>query len=231
MPGVIVAWMDDGELDGVFAESLLALVTVGTLNRVVTGWFRYETGPVLDLARNQVTEQFLRTEGDWLLFVDSDMIFTPDLVDRLLAVADPVERPVVVPVCYGMVKKYGVFPTVFRHIDGQFAIWFDHPTDQPFQVDACGAGCLLIHRSVFERTRGMVGRWWDHLLIAGDKPLGEDLAFCVRLGMAGIPIFADPSLDVKHLKVKIALDRKVFDEWRKDSRLATVMEAADGLHS
>jgi len=131
-----------------------------------------------------------------------------------------------------MVQKYGVFPAVFREAGGQFAIWFDHPADRPFRVDACGAACLLIRRHALEAMRGVLpGRWWDHLLIDGDKPLGEDLSFCARAAAAGIPIWAEPTLDVKHNKVRVALDREVCRQYRESKSLIGNLWRDDGVHS
>src|SRR5687767_5945958 len=47
-------------------------------------------------ARNTAVREFLAdSTAHWLWWVDTDMGFAPDTVDRLFAVADPTERPVV----------------------------------------------------------------------------------------------------------------------------------------
>jgi hypothetical protein len=47
-------------------------------------------------ARNKAVRLFLKENlADWLFWIDTDMGFAADTVERLLAAADPVERPVV----------------------------------------------------------------------------------------------------------------------------------------
>jgi hypothetical protein len=46
-----------------------------------------------------------QSEAEWLLMVDSDMGFSGDTLEQLIAVADPTERPVVGALCFGH-RKY-----------------------------------------------------------------------------------------------------------------------------
>ena len=216
---VVVCWCDGGEVDGPFAESIMGLVAVGALNGVVTGWFRLGSGPVLDKARNDMTERFLATTADWMLMVDSDMVFRPDLLERLLEVADPEERPIVGPLCYGM-NHNGPWPVIYSLKDHHFYPIPNPPADDLLRVDAMGAGCLLIHRSALEKMASKSdwpGRWWDHLYL-DDQPVGEDLAFCLRARAVGLPLFVHTGLRIGHLKEKIKVDREAFVAYRAAHR-------------
>jgi hypothetical protein len=209
--GVRVAWCDSGTVLGSFAEDLLGMVTAEALNRVVTGWIRLEHGPSMDLARNKVTERFLATGDEWLLQLDTDMGFPPDLASRLLKTADPVERPIVGGLCFGMSADQGVFPTAYLVRDGRFWMVQTLP-DEPFQVDGTGAAVLLTHRSVFEKTAECEwpGKWWDRLYY-GAQPVGEDLSFCLRCHAVGLPVWIDPTIPIRHYKLHIPLDRVAWD--------------------
>ena len=58
-------------------------------------------GPLVALARNNLAARFLdRGKEDWLWCLDTDIVFAPDTIDRLLAAADPVERPIVSALYY-----------------------------------------------------------------------------------------------------------------------------------
>src|SRR5215203_193502 len=47
-------------------------------------------------SRNTAVVKFLEEKrADWLLWIDTDMGFPPDMIERLMADADPVERPIV----------------------------------------------------------------------------------------------------------------------------------------
>ncbi len=222
MATTIVGWLDDGECQGTFAESALGLIVSGTLNGLVSGWIRYETGPVLDRARNELAERFLRTDADWLLSIDSDMIFQPDLLEQLLQHADPETCPIIGPVCYGMTPELGVFPAVFWVGEQGFAIRHNLPADQLLRADGIGAACTLIHRHALEKIAQVgPGRWYDHLMLYG-KPVGEDLAFCVRAAAAAVPIHVHTGIPIRHLKLKVALDRPFYEKWRTQHGAAAI---------
>ena len=215
---VLVCWLDDGEVAGPFCESILNLVTVGSLNGIVKAWSRLETGPVLDKARNDISERFLDSPNEWMLMVDSDMTFTPGLLDRLLEIADPEERPIVAPLCYS-VNQDGPFPVIFQRRRDTFAMVGNPPMNQLVKVDGVGTGCVLIHRTVFDRITGLglPGRWFDHLML-GEHPLGEDLSFCVRAALAGIPIWVDTGLEIGHVKWRQIVVRNSFETFRRTNR-------------
>jgi hypothetical protein len=57
--------------------------------------------------RNMAVNEFLRSfpDGEWLLFIDSDMSFEADALDRLIESADPESRPVVGGLCFGRIYQ------------------------------------------------------------------------------------------------------------------------------
>lgn len=215
---VLVAWMDDGEVAGPFAESVLNLVTVGSMNGLVKAWSRLETGPVLAKARSDLCERFLDSPNEWMLMVDSDMTFGPELLDRLLAAADPEEKPVVAPLCYS-VNQDGPFPVIYQRARDTFRMVGNPPLDQLIKVDGVGAGCLLIHRTALEKIAAldMPGRWFDHLML-GEHPLGEDLSFCMRAALADVPIWVDTGAEIGHVKWRQVVVRNSFETFRRAHR-------------
>src|SRR5690554_5484216 len=74
-------------------------------------------------ARNKVVSMFLEhRKSEWLFWIDTDMGFKPDTVDRLVEAADPKERPIVGGLCFAQREieedGYGGYrcqatPTVF----------------------------------------------------------------------------------------------------------------------
>jgi hypothetical protein len=54
----------------------------------------------LGLARNQLVKDFLLTDAEWLLWIDTDMGFAATLPSELLSVADRVEKPIVGALCF-----------------------------------------------------------------------------------------------------------------------------------
>jgi hypothetical protein len=121
------------------------------------GW-PFRPGSNLSAPRNTLVRRFLEYGlADWMLMLDTDMVFRPDLLERLLEHADPVEAPIVGGLCFGFDDKGDIQPTLFGLVGDegspQVIRYHEWPPDSMFQVAATGAACLLIHKSVFEAIR------------------------------------------------------------------------------
>ena len=64
----------------------------------------YHAGPNLSAPRNELVTRFLEHPAapEWFFSLDTDMSFAPDLLERLLDVADEDERPIVGAVCFSV---------------------------------------------------------------------------------------------------------------------------------
>lgn len=170
----------------------------------------------LDRGRSMTVEKFLDTDAEWLFWVDSDMGFAPDTVERLLAVADQSDRPIVGALCFALKETtpdgMGGYrteprPTIFDWVtdaDGktgfQGRAWF--PVNEVVQCAGTGSACILIHRSVLEKMHAEHGpTWYDRIKnpSTGDL-IGEDLSFCVRAGGLGFPIHVHTGVRTTHQK-------------------------------
>lgn len=158
-------------------------------------------GDGLIRARNAAVEVFLRSDAEWLWTLDTDIGFPPGSMCQLLDYSNEDYR--VMSGFYKTVLETGTlyedgsvswkeFPLVLREVeDGRF-----RPYDKyagAMEVDAVGAGCLLVHRDVFQAigTKG----WFD--CIPG---YGEDISFCIRARKAGYKILCDTELQLSHHK-------------------------------
>lgn len=140
--------------------------------RIWAGGFIPISGTTGDLARgrNEIVMDFLKSDSQWLWLVDTDMGFEPDVVERLLEAADPVERPVVGALCFAQRQHIPdgangfrpvAWPTVmdWNVIDGKggFEVRWDYPRNSMTRCSATGSACILIHRTVFERMQEAYG--------------------------------------------------------------------------
>ena len=182
------------------------------------GYVAYKCGTDgLAAARNSAVKLFLaERQADWLFWIDTDMGFAADSVDRLLAAADPVERPVVGGLAFTQQEvspdgmggwRCRAAPTVFDWAvldDGQmgFVVRWKYPPDALTRVGGTGSACVLIHRSVFERVEEKFGRaWYDRVPnTTTGQLLSEDLALCLRAGALGIPIHVHTGVRTTHQK-------------------------------
>jgi GT2 family glycosyltransferase len=184
--------------------------------RRIAGTIRVRCGfQGVPTARNEAVRQFLATGIEWLWWLDTDMGFRPDTLDRLLAVADAKSRPVVGALCYAlkMPREDGLngyqtvqVSTIYDWISEGDRHGFigrpEVPEDELTQCAGTGSACVLIHRSVFERIQESQGTcWYDPVPNpeAGGM-IGEDLSFCLRAAIAGAAIHVHTGIRTNHLK-------------------------------
>src|SRR5258707_1311159 len=155
----VIGYVHGGSVRAEFAASLLAVAMEGQTH--VDAVIAVGSGPNISTARNMVTRSFLEErDTPWLFMCDTDMWFTADTVDRLIAAADPVDRPVVGGLCFSQNTDNGggePYSTMYELVerDGELAFvrYKRWPEDACVRVSATGAACLLMHRSALERVR------------------------------------------------------------------------------
>lgn len=219
---VQIAYVCDNTVHYSWHRSLLDLMSYDIANkqRVARGGFvaiRYGTDG-LSQARNKAVRHFLDDgSADWLWWVDTDMGFGPDTVDRLFEAAHPTDRPIVGGLCFfnreegtdGMGGyRTTVVPTIYdwTHTgDGEMGwkIRWKYPPNALTRVGGTGAACILIHRSVFEKIAEHPenGAWYDRVPnTTTGQLIGEDLSFCLRAGALGIPVHIHTGVPTTHFK-------------------------------
>ncbi len=211
---VTIAWIDPGQVDGLFAVSMLGLYGART-SRIST--VIRIGGSLLSRQRNQVITAFLDDNtAEWLFMIDSDETITPEAFDKLCAAAHETERPIVAGIYFGAWESAGPYPRPMPMIlrlneRGTYDAIDDFPADRTIPVDAAGTGALLVHRSVLEAMRDdsnagpmaahEAGKWcWFRDLAAGGEWVGEDVYFCRNAKRLGFPIVAATGARLGHHK-------------------------------
>lgn len=200
------------------------LFEVGLFDRELGGQHLNPTRPAIWVigasfitnARNEIVRNFLAMQdppSDWLLFLDDDQLYPANLLDALLAAADPETRRIVgLPVWRFASEGDAVRVThnVFDITDESFFIERVEPLPENslIQVAGIGTGCMLVHRSAlveigdFAAANGF-GRnhaWFQQRVHPADFAEGEDLHFCRLAGAAQIPVFCLTSHVLEHTK-------------------------------
>jgi hypothetical protein len=217
---VQIAYLHPQSVSHSWHESMMRLVAYDAANdgRVVaTGgpfMIRCDSGGLVEARNLGMTRWLDETEHEWLFWIDTDMGFLPDTVDRLLAAAHADDRPVIGGLCFGLRevaydgmggRRVMPVPTLFdwAEQDGHVGFtprWRFAP-DVVTQVAGTGAACLLIHRAVAEKIRAEYGdTWFDPTRYGDGRRVSEDLSFCYRLGAQGIPVFVHTGVKTNHHK-------------------------------
>lgn len=201
------AWLHGEDVRAAYMSSVIALLT-GESGQLLGSFFDQPSGPNLSVTRNAAAHAFMGSKQDWLWFADSDTVFGPDVLPRLLDLADPEKVPVLaaaVPVTAHdpVLRQVGEYPKLawaaYTEHRGQLFPWsVEVLMEQPVQrVDAVGTGCVIIHRYAFEA----VGPAPFAEETEGGTTYGEDLSFCRKAARAGIPVHVASSVRVGHAKV------------------------------
>jgi GT2 family glycosyltransferase len=216
----VIAVVHPVEVAASFSWSLLALALRDqAVSHRVANILNENSSANITNARNSLVRRFL-TEQDapWLLLIDADMAFDPDVLDRLLDSAHDASHPVVGALCYG-VNMGGLFPTLYQFRDNEDGVlcayrYDTFPDDRLFEVDATGAAFLLVHRRVLQRMRdhGFDRAFpWFAESAGNGKPVGEDITFCVRASIVGVPTHVHTGVRIGHHK-SVVLTEDGFDE-------------------
>lgn len=215
--GVFVGYLHPNEIAASFHKSIWALSEHDMRGPAhIVGWGAVRAGGYgLPESRNTVAMHVLQQpKFEWLLWVDADMGFAPDVLDRLLEYADPKDRPIVGGLCFayqdqGFDSMNGIRgmpkPTIYHWVDGESRGVAHYPVNT--LVPSWGTGCamVLIHRSVIERVHEKYGpNWYDRIprqkKQVGDGPYGEDISFHIRCNALEIPTFVHTGIRTSHMK-------------------------------
>lgn len=221
-----------GDPDAMFHQSLVNLLAYDAQHnrRIVEGGKHVMLqGVILPHARNQLVREFLKGDQDWLWFVDTDQMFEPNVLDRMVDAADPVKRPILGALIFRyLAESDEVVPTIWNWRDGLPVQLGSYPPAKLVECGATGTGCVLIHRSVFEKVAATkvpgsektfgetpwpwfkYGEWLNQ---NGDPDIfSEDINFMLRANVAcDIPVHVDTRIQVGHAKRWIVTQRSYLE--------------------
>lgn len=156
--------------------------------------------------RNLLVENFLMTEYEWLLFIDSDIMPPFNVLEMTKNRRD---------ICSGVYYQWKddkLVPLVYKKESNHYKIFYNIDENDVVEVDGAGAGCLLINRRVFEAIKK------PYFIFEYDKgglcTLSEDLYFCEKAKKAGFKIFVDRKMICDHYKT---ITLKAVNEWNNKS--------------
>jgi hypothetical protein len=154
----------------------------------LVGSFDMQPGLYVDAARNELARDSLRhTHTLWL---DDDMEWPSDLLQRLLAHG----KPVVGANYFRKEPPYDTAAGNFAASDVLEVVPLERLPAGLAKVDCLGMGATLVENQVF---RNMRGRFGDELYFRSDQ-MGEDVWFFNRLRQMGVPAYLDCSIVCGH---------------------------------
>lgn len=173
-------------------------------------------GNMIHEQRQDLFEQWVASESDWLLILDSDIVVTPEVFTKLWQSVDSVKRPIVSGVYFLLSNVHDDMPrptpsifTADKHLHTPI---HPLPEDQLIKVDAAGLGLVLMHKSIQKPLQKVItdGIYFD--VKTGPEGRGEDFAFFRNVRAAGIPIYAHTGAIAQHVK-RVAIGNQYYRYW------------------
>lgn len=188
---VFIAVPSMDTIPALFAQSLALLQRDC---EVQIGW---EVGSLVYHARNNLARQALKTDADYVLWLDSDMVFAPDTLIRMLKVCKDNDIDFLTAVCFRRKPPYT--PCLFDRLEkvekgASYTALMSVP-EGLFKVGGCGfAGVLMASDVLLSVQSKFNGRMFDPM-----DGFGEDVSFCWRARQCGYDIWCDSSIEFGHV--------------------------------
>ncbi len=171
-----------------FVQSLMSLVYPSNADVDINVIEGYQ----LPFARNRIVQNALQKEVDYLLFIDADMVFPPDLLLRLLKH----DVPFVNALAFRRIKPH--YPCIFNW-DEKNKCYVTVPYfGGLLEVDATGMPAVLIKIEIFKKMKQPLYYYEDHLF-------SSDLTFCRNAKKLGYKILIDTDLKIGHLGEEVVI--------------------------
>lgn len=145
-------------------------------------------GTLVYIARTRLANKAINEGYTHVLWLDSDMVFTPNVVDDLMDCGKEM-------VCGAFVSRrppYG--PCVYNSIKKNDIKKVEEFGTAPFRVDGCGFACVLTATELLQAVTQKFGTTFQPT-----DYYGEDLAFCWRVGQIGREIWCEPTVRPGHI--------------------------------
>lgn len=152
---------------------------------------------VYDSREGAVKYMLEHKDIDAILFLDSDMMPTADMLLKLIEH----DKPIVSALAFKRTEPY--YPCIFNKLKEKEAEVYTDYLRGLIEVEGVGMACCLIKREVFEQ---IPQPWYFPT-----PDLGEDLSFCLRSKAAGIPIYCDTSLVCGHIGTEVIREKHYVD--------------------
>lgn len=174
--------------------------------------FAFREGTLLYQNRNAIALSFV---GDYLLFADTDMGWTPGDIEKLVEADKDIAGGL-------YLNKNNGEPAAF-HIDDHSGCSMTKIPDEPFRCGGLGTGFMLIKRRVFEVFK-VNGQYPFDPVPTSEDPflsqfpatyLPEDMSFCVRVRQLGFEVWCIPAAKIGHMGVQTFMDPEAAARWRQ----------------
>jgi hypothetical protein len=211
---IILCWCDGGSTDGKFTEGVVYAALKSTLP--ITSAMRVQGNQIGRQRQQALDFWYDKTDFDWILWVDSDIVLNEEALQMVWNAADPIDRPVVTGTYFISKENEGSlmspYPAVFNWTDDDYKISYVHPlpVNAVIKVGSAGFGFVLMHRNAVTAMRKVHGTvpYFNETGV-GEQFVSEDINFFRMMGKAAVPLYTHTGALVKHMK-RFSLDIEYY---------------------
>ena len=146
------------------------------------------SGTLVYMARDKLAGKAINEDFTHVLWLDSDMVFSPKLLEDLMMC----RKPFVSCVYHG--RRPGFHSCIFKSIDLTHVERFEEYPREPFEIEGCGFGAVLMETEILKAV--MLN---FKTAFTPEPNLGEDIAFCKRARDLGYKLYAEPNCQLGHV--------------------------------
>lgn len=160
------------------------------------------SGQPYDSGRNHLAQLVVDNNIPWILYIDDDVIPPPDVFFQLARHKKEIVS--------GLYFRRHNPPVPVMQKDRRWVTQWN-PPNSIIEVDWCGAGCLLVSRSVFLKVPKPWFEWrCDREDFPPEQRLSEDFVFCEKARASGFKVLVDTSVKCLHVGYGRAEEPGVF---------------------
>ena len=160
------------------------------------------SGHQLPFARNRIVQHALKTNADYLFFIDADMIFPSDILIRLLKH----DLDIVNALAFRRTKPH--YPCIFNWNEIEKSYETVSYSTGLLSVDATGMPAILIKTDVFRKMKEIYPQnpWYYYR----DNLFSSDLTFCENARKLRYKIMIDTDLKIGHIGEEIVVTEDFY---------------------
>jgi GT2 family glycosyltransferase len=216
---ISIGWCDGGSVEGRFMSGVVNTVIEAPKHKLnIVNTIRVQGNQIARQRQSLWDFWSNLSDSEWLLWVDSDIVITPSILNMLWEVSDKKTKPVVSGTYFVSSQNEQTLmapvPSLYLETGDPYRTQIIHPLpeNQVIPVDVAGFGLMLMHRSIIEPVKKVAGdiSVFGENQQAADKFISEDVSFCRNLKKAGIQLYAHTGATVQHMKT-FSFDRNYYN--------------------
>lgn len=189
--------------------------SLAVLNKVGECGIGFKVGSLITESREFLALQAIESGSDYVLWLDSDMVFPSDTLERMLKHMETYD--IVSGLYFRRVAPYT--PVLHKMLDisedghggytAKYEDYEDYPKDSIFEVQGIGFGCVCMKTDVLRST---IMEYGTAFAMMGKN--GEDCSFSQRVRNLGYKIYCDSTIKCGHVG-HLLITEGLFNSMRK----------------